>query len=551
MQGVWPRPQPLAVHTRHGLPARQLSYSWRMATPPSPPRPWQRTRGWPTAAAAYAAALGICLSAVLVAWPLAQVLDTASLVLIFMLAVVLAGAWLGRGPAVLAAVAAVLLFNLLFVPPRFSLAVADERLLFTLAVMGLVGLIGGHLTASLRGQARAAAAGESLVRNLYDISRELGNALSVQQVDETARRFFLTQLDLQTTLWVCHPRWQRVSPEAVAPALEQRALALVAASDGGATVSNDEDLLPLRGPMALRGVLHLQRRRAAGWHEGERPLVAACAALIGSALERIHYVDVARDSAVDIEGERLRNALLSAISHDLRTPLAALVGLAESLLLTRPPPTPEQSDMARAMAASARRMGAMANNLLDLARIESGAVRLRLEWLPMEEVLGAALAATGAILARHHTVIEVPDGMPLCRLDPVLVERVLVNLLENAAKYTPAGSTITLSARASDGALCLSVSDNGPGLPGGRPADLLRKFERGARESATAGVGLGLALCDAIVRAHGGRLGAGQSPAGGARFELVFPLPSPPDMPPDGSADGLAEAAVDAPMERP
>lgn len=516
-----------------------------MATPASPPSPWQRLSVWP--AAAYAAALGICLTAVLLAWPLAQVLDTASLVLIFMLAVVLAGAWLGRGPAVLAAVAAVLLFNVLFVPPRFSLAVADERLLFTLAVMGLVGLIVGHLTASLRGQARAAAAGESLVRNLYDISRELGNALSVQEVEETARRFFQTQLDLRTTLWVCHPSWQRISPEEVAPALEQRALALVASSGGGEGAAADDGLLPLRGPMALRGVLHLQRPNPADWHESERQLVAACAALIGSALERIHYVEVARDSAVDIEGERLRNALLSAISHDLRTPLAALVGLSESLLLTHPPPTPEQSDMARAMAASARRMAAMANNLLDLARIESGAVRLRLEWLPMEEVFGAALAASGAALARHHTLIDVPDGMPLCRLDPVLVERVLVNLLENAAKYTPAGSTITLAARASEGELCLSVSDNGPGLPGGRPADLLRKFARGARESATTGVGLGLALCDAIVQAHGGRLTAGHSPEGGARFELVFPLPAPPDMPPDASA----EAAAASPLERP
>lgn len=494
----------------------------------------------------YAAALGICLAAVLLAFPLAQVLDMGSLVLVFMLAVVLAGAWLGRGPAVLAAVASVLLFNVVFVPPRFSLQVADERLLFTLAVMGLVGLIVGHLTASLRAQARAAAASENLVRNLYEISRALGHALSVAQVDDIARRSFWDQMAVRATLWICHPEWRQVSPEPAPAGLAQRALHLAAAKPAaGEPVerwgAGEAHVVPLHGPMALRGVLGLQCAQTMAWGDNERQWVAACAALIGSALERIHYIDVARENAVDFEGERLRNALLSAISHDLRTPLASLVGLAESLQLTRPALTPQQDDIARAIAASARRTAAMANNLLDLARMESGTVRLSRDWLPMEEVMGAALAAAGSMLDHHHTVVDVPDDLPLFHLDPVLMERVLVNLLENAAKYTPAGSTVTLAACAGSDHLSVSVSDNGPGLPTARPADMLRKFERGVRESATPGVGLGLALCEAIVRAHGGQLNVANLPKAGVRFELVFPRTHPPALPPEPALSRATE----------
>ncbi|MGE0349572.1 DUF4118 domain-containing protein [Hydrogenophaga sp.] len=485
--------------------------------------------GW----SAWFGAAAICTAATLIGLPLADTLDTASLVLLFILAVVLSGARFGRGPAVLAACLSVLFFNVVFVAPRFSLAVADERLVFTLVVMLLVGLIVGHLTASLRAQARAAADGEALVRHLYDISRELGTALTVQQVDEVARHFLLVQLGAQASLWVRNPDAAQVSPAAVPAALEARAMQAMAGArqDPSGWPVEGAMVVALRGPMAVRGAMVLQRPGALPWSEGERRLIDACAALIGSALERIHYVEVARASAVDVEGERLRNVLLSAISHDLRTPLASLVGLAESLALTRPLPTPQQAGIAQSIAGSARRMSAMVNNLLDMARVESGAVRLRLEWLPVEEVIGTAVAACEPSLADHHLDIRVPDDMPLCRFDAVLMERVLVNLLENAARYTPAGSTITIAAACHPDELWLSVSDDGPGFGTHRPQDLFRKFERGDRESNTPGVGLGLALCRAVVEAHGGRIRAEAGEGGGARFVIVFPRATPPEMP--------------------
>lgn len=487
-----------------------------------PARAANRWRPWLGAGA-------VCAAATAVGLPLAQVLDNASLVLLFLLAVVLCGAWFGRGPAVLAAGLSVLLFNVVFVPPRLSLAVADERLFFTLAVMLLVGLIVGHLTASLRAQAAAASEGERLVRQLYDVSRELGKALTVQQVDEIARPFLHAQLAADACLWVRSPRFERVSPSGAADALAARAAAALAGDND--TAADGTLVIPLRATMAIRGAMALLRPAAPHWSEAERRLIEACAALIGSALERIHYIEVARASAVDIEGERLRNTLLAAISHDLRTPLASLVGLAESLTLTRPAPTAQQEDIARAIAASARRMSAMVGNLLDMARVESGALRLNREWLPVEEVFGTALAACESVLSAHRVCIKVPDDMPMLRLDAVLMERVLVNLLENAAKYTPAGTTITLSAAHDDDGLSLTVSDNGPGFQTARPEALLRKFERGARESATPGVGLGLALCHAIVAAHGGQLRAEAADGGGARFVMHFAHSAPPEVP--------------------
>lgn len=491
------------------------------------------SRSGPTGAGAWLGAVAICVAATLIGLPLAGTLDTASLVLLFILAVVLTGARFGRGPAVLAACLSVLFFNVVFVEPRFSLAVANERLVFTLGVMLLVGLIVGHLTASLRAQARAASEGERLVRRLYDISRELGTALTVQQVDEVARQFMHAQLAAEVSLWARNPSAERVSPSAVSDALEARAVEVMRHGSQQPVELRDDGTLviALQGPMAIRGAMVLQRPEAPCWSDSERRLIDACASLIGSALERIHYIEVARDSAVEIEGERLRNVLLSAISHDLRTPLASLVGLAESLALTRPAPSPQQAGIALSIAGSARRMSAMVNNLLDMARVESGKVLLRLEWLPVEEVIGTAVAACESALAGRHLNIQVPDDMPMFRFDAVLMERVLVNLLENAAKYTPEGATITLEATAHPDELWLCVSDDGPGFLTSRPQDLFRKFERGARESATPGVGLGLALCRAIVEAHGGKIRAETAASGGARFVMVFARSAPPDMP--------------------
>ena len=213
-----------------------------------------------------------------------------------------------------------------------------------------------------------------------------------------------------------------------------------------------------------------------------------------------------------MESERLRNSLLAALSHDLRTPLTVLVGLAESLALTAPKLSGEQLETAAAIQDEARRMSTMVGNLLDMARIESGEVKLNLQWQPLEEVVGSALEAARGMLQRHTVVVHMPRDLPLVQFDAVLIERVLVNLLENVSKYTPPGSTVTLSAQVIADHLSVSVADNGPGLPAGREEAVFQKFTRGERESSTPGVGLGLAICRAIVESHQGKIVAAQRP---------------------------------------
>jgi two-component system sensor histidine kinase KdpD len=187
-----------------------------------------------------------------------------------------------------------------------------------------------------------------------------------------------------------------------------------------------------------------------------------------------------------------------------------------------------QLESAQAIQDEARRMSTMVGNLLDMARIESGEVKLNLQWQPLEEVVGATLEATRAMLQRHTVVVQLPRDLPLIKFDAVLIERVLVNLLENVSKYTPPGSTVTLSAQVIGDLLRVSVADNGPGLPPGREEAVFQKFTRGERESATPGVGLGLAICRAIVESHHGCISTAPRPGGGAVFTFTLPLGTPP-----------------------
>jgi two-component system, OmpR family, sensor histidine kinase KdpD len=192
-------------------------------------------------------------------------------------------------------------------------------------------------------------------------------------------------------------------------------------------------------------------------------------------------------------------------------------------------------ETAAAIQDEARRMSTLVGNLLDMARIESGEVKLNLQWQPLEEVVGASLDATRGVLERHRIEVRIPADLPLLNFDALLIERVFVNLLENASKYTPAGSTVILSAQLAGDRVNVSVSDDGPGLPKGREEAVFQKFARGERESATPGVGLGLAICRAIVEAHQGTIIGANRPGGGAVFTFALPLGEPPAPAPESA----------------
>jgi two-component system sensor histidine kinase KdpD len=281
--------------------------------------------------------------------------------------------------------------------------------------------------------------------------------------------------------------------------------------------------------MRSRGVLAVQPQEPGLLLVPEqRQQLETFAALTAMALERVHYIEVAQSATVQMESERLRNSLLAALSHDLRTPLAALVGTAELLALSQPRLSAEQLAMASGLSEKARRMADMVTNLLDMARIQSGEIRLRVEWQAIEEIIGGALKHVGNALAERAIQVRIDPGVSLVECDAVLIERVLANLLENVAKFTPTSSPLEILVRATDDEMWVSVRDHGPGVAKGQEELIFEKFTRGQSESATPGVGLGLAICRAIVEAHRGRIGVAATDPEGATFTFSLPLGKPP-----------------------
>jgi len=488
----------------------------------------------------YAVAAGASIGMALLATPMLSFFDLANIAMLFLLVVLLVAVRYGRGPSVLATCVSVACFDFFFVPPRFTFAVSDLQYVITFAVMLAVGLITGHLTAGLRFQARVASLREARARGLYEYARELAGALQTEQVFDTTARFIQAAFHAKATLLVPDGEGSLQAP------LRDETSAQVDVGVAQWAFDNAESAgmgtgtlpacplfyLPLVAPMRTRGVLAIQpaQRRWILIPE-QRQQLDTFAALAAIALERVHYVEVAQQALVSMESERLRNSLLAALSHDLRTPLTSLVGLSESLAGSRPPLSAQQLDMATSLHTEALRMSALVANLLDMARIESGELSFNPQWQPLEEVVGSALRASRLQLTQHQVSTQLARDLPLLRFDAVLVERVLCNLLENAAKYTPPGSAIVIDAVCHGEYVRVTVYDNGPGLPRGREEAIFEKFTRGERESAKPGVGLGLSICRAIVEAHGGKIAAASSPLGGAALVFTLPVGTPPAAP--------------------
>jgi len=494
----------------------------------------------------YAMAALACALATLIATPLHTVFELSNIVMLFLMTVVFVALRYGRGPAVLASFLSVGAFDFFYVAPRFTFAVSDVQYLMTFVVMLAVGLITGQLTAGLKYQARIATSREARFRALYEMSRDLSGALIPEQIAEICGRFIESQFGAQASIILADldnhlkpPLAATSKPPVIDHGIAQWAFDHEeAAGNGTDTLSGSPVLyLPLKAPMRVRGVFVFEPLEPKLLMTPEqRRLLETFARLIAIALERIHYVEIAQSTTVTMESERLRNSLLSAISHDLRTPLSVLVGLADSMALSKPPPSGQQLEIAAAMRAEAMRMTALVNNLLDMARLQAGVVKLNRQWCPLEEVVESALRAVGSSLVHHQVSVRLEENLPLLEIDAVLMERVFCNLLENAAKYTPAGSTIEIGATAAEQDVTIWVEDNGSGLPKGKEEEIFKKFERGQKENATPGVGLGLAICRAIIEAHGGGIQAENRKTGGARFVFALPKGNPPAIEPEETA---------------
>ena len=492
----------------------------------------------------YAGALAVSGLATLVALALLHAFELANIVMLFLLAVVAVAMRFGRGPAVLAAFVNVLAFDFFFVPPRFTFAVSDFQYMFTFAVMLIVGLVIGQLTARLRHQAGFASQGEERARHLFEMARELSAALAPEQVAEIGERFVAAALPSKVAVLMLEED-ETLRPGAADDSRPDVDMAIARwcvdhaepAGAGTDTLPAGTKLyLPLKAPVRTRGALVVEPTNPQALMIPEqRRLLETCAALIAIALERVHFVTVAQRTLLDMESERLRNSVLAALSHDLRTPLTSLVGLSEAL--ADKAPDPSLAADALAIRDQARRTALLVDKLLEMARLEAGRVELHKDWQSIEEMVGSALKSLEVPLAGRPIELALEPDLPLVECDAVLIERVLVNLVENAGKYTPPATPIRIAARLSQEAVEVSVEDRGPGLPPGRERAIFDKFTRGQSESAVPGVGLGLAICRAIVEAHGGTIRAENREGGGARFVFALPAEAAPVVEPEAEPD--------------
>jgi two-component system, OmpR family, sensor histidine kinase KdpD len=491
--------------------------------------------GWSTATVA---------ACTLITSLMSRYFEPSNLVMVYLLGVMIVAIRCGRGPSLLAALLGVAAFDFFFVPPYLTFAVRDYQYLVTFAVMVAVGVTISALAVRIKEQADVARQRERRTGALYALSRELASTRSLDEMISAVRRHLEEVFEGESAVYLAGSQGRLELRPAKGPAfaLDPKEAAVAqwvhehyeAAGRGTNTLAGAEGLyLPLvgsRGPVGVLAVRLEHRRRPLG--TDPMHLLETFANQAALALERALLAREAHRHRLEAEGESLRNDLLAAVSHDLRTPLAAISGAASSLAFSEDRLDPaSRRELVLTIHEEAERMTRLANNLLDMGRLQARRVTLRREWQPLEEVCGAALHQLDLHLRGREVVLRLPEELPLVPIDDVLIERVLVNLLENALRYTPPGTPIELAASAGPAEVLVEVLDRGPGLLAGEETRIFEKFFRGEAAQSRHGIGLGLAVARSIVEAHGGRIWAENRRGGGAAFRFSLPLKGePPDV---------------------
>jgi two-component system, OmpR family, sensor histidine kinase KdpD len=513
----------LIAANAHSTPRPRLPESG----PPAPLR-WQR----------YLKAVGLTLACTLLAFAIFRHFELSNLVMIYLLGVTVAGLNLGRGPSALTAVLSVAAFDFFFVPPRYSFAVSDVQYLVTFGTMVTIALVIASLTASVRQQTRVAGARERRTALLYAMSRELAATRGMASMARVAVRHVAEVFEAQAVVLLPGPDGKLSYPADSPLESSFRGADLAVAqwvADHGRRAGLGTDTLPAArglyvplgdesGTVGVLGVLPGNVRRVLLPEQSH--LLGTFAGQMALALERARLAEIAEQSTLAAERETLRNTLLASISHDLRTPLAVMAA-AGSTLARRGAGLDEATrvQLAQSVETKSREMSELVSNVLDLVRFESGQVALRRDWQTLDDLLGSALVAYAQKLATHPVEVRLAAELPPVWVDGTLIVQVFGNLLDNVTKYTPQGTRVLISASADgEGSFVrVVIDDEGPGLPAGDPARLFDKFQRGSGEGSVVGVGLGLAICQAIVHAHGGEISAQRRATGGARFAFTLP----------------------------
>ncbi|HEX2733764.1 MAG TPA: sensor histidine kinase KdpD [Polyangiaceae bacterium] len=465
-------------------------------------------------------------------------------VMIYLLAIMLVSSRAGFGASLFAALLSVGAFDFFFVPPYLTFAVDDFRHATTFLVMAAVAIVISGLTQRIRQQAQAAREREIRTAGLYALSRELAAAQGLDQVAKAAAHEIEKAFRCAVSVFVpstgntlarCYASPRIGTPSERDLSVSQWVWAnRREAGMGTTTLPGGTTLyLPLMGSAGSVGVLAVTPEEAGRLSDlGQRRQLDAFVAHTALAMERAQLAQDAERARREMEAEQLRSSLLSSVSHDLRTPLAVITGATGTLLQTSAPlDSATSQDLLRTVLEEAERLNRLIRNLLDMTRLESGAVKVTKEWLSLEELVGSALNHLDARLLGRDVKVDLPGNLPLVPGDAVLLEQVLINLVENAAKYS--AGAIEIKAVSAPDQVAVEVNDRGPGIPAGEEVQIFDKFHRSSHAGAREGVGLGLTICRAIVAVHGGEIWALNRQGGGASFRFTLPLDKgqPPALP--------------------
>ena len=500
-----------------------------------PPHRGDARKGWqdlPAGLGIVAACTGTCFG-------MYPYFEVANLIMVYLVGVMAASVWLSRRASLLVSMLSVLAFDFCFVPPRFSFSVADAGYIVTFAVMLLAALVQSSMTSRIKAQADSAVQLERQASELSDFSRNLATTRGADNLLRVAREHILRIFGC--TAFVLLPnsdgKLERVFVSEDEETLADKDVGVAQwVFDNGkpaglstqTLAESDALFLPLPGTEAILGVMGLRPGTPEAADALElldmRRLLDAVVHQTALALDVDRLEEKAKTTLVEAEREKLRAALLSTVTHDFKTPLSAIAGSAESLLSLGEEATPEvRRSLEENIAQEASRLERLVDNLLRIAALESGSVVPDIKRIPLEDVIGSALTRLDATLAGHEVRLEIPEDLPPIPMDEVLMEQVLINLLENVAKHTPRNTGIHIAAAIRGRRAVIEVSDDGPGLPPGDPEKLFERFQRGDR-AGTAGYGLGLAICRAVAKAHGGSITATPGRQQGAAFAITLPI---------------------------
>ena len=459
-------------------------------------------------------------------------LDLVNTVMLYLLVVFIIALKYGRIPAIVTATLSVGLFDFFLIPPKFSFAVDDIKYLFTFAVMLFVGFITAQQASSIRSQKNLAIDKEKSTRGLYQLAKELTACKDIDDITNILKKYS-NSIGFEAAIHLIDEqhKFPTFNEQFV---IQSLALTVVKQNkfldiSSYTNAKNPEYLFPLNSANRLIGIIYFIHKSHTHFLEVLVEELNAVADLVSITLERLHFEMIASESKLQINSERLRSSILSSLSHDLRTPLTALVGMADSLTRQIDSKEIKLISEAEGIREQARSMVGVINNLLDMAKLHSESVKLNKEWHLFEDVIGSSISFLKSSLNKHKVKVILEPNLPLVEFDAVLMERVLCNLIENAAKYSPMNSEIQISGYMLNRRACIEVNDQGKGFETGKIDNLFKMFIRGKAELSVQGIGLGLAICKAVIDAHGGEISASNLKEGGASILISLPAGNPPN----------------------